>query len=756
MPLFKKRLPFLFVFLFFFILVFTVFRNLFFYYFEADEWFHFTRYLPLTGKPDGLLAAFISTFMNSGALSAGQHVTPIASTIFFLNTKFFGLNYFFYAFVSLLLHSINSFLVFLFIKTMLSNVKNIVKNTYAIMGGIFFAIAPTPLHTVTGAAPFYGENVLSLTFALLCMLFFKFAYIKKEKKYLYLSILFLFFALFSKEYAAYLFLILPVMAFIEKRIFSFRFLAKLYIFCIIAYAVFRFVIPNVYLGIGPLIDKLVNSYIYSSGQTQPAKTPDTGTIVSGDLSIHKNLPGEIVFRTITFPLKMVGSVFVPRQTLFSIVGVITPIVYPVPSVDDKSGQVGFLYGPGGNNMVLYLISLGILSFCINLILNLFKHRRLSEAQTLITGLAIIIISALPLVAIIFIFPRWGYDYYFDSRYYYHPTAGAAIVFPFLLFGFSKVISSILKTRKASFIAAVLFITWLVFDLTAFNYNFNIVVNRYGSDRREVVNQLKNYIPSLSRKTVFYIETDGLSPFGPVLPFYNSVPQDLTVIYYDKNHLPDSFFDKTIFDGMPQGYLYSEGRGFGYYTSKKDLSEALVLRKFELSDVRAFYYKSLKGELLNKTLQVRKEMQGYLKETDIQTWKKFDDPLSKIRFLYPLDTEIKESKSSDANVIKILTPQKPGFNIELFAITVTPAFNIHDNIQFLTKRNGNPLALSVIEKDVFFDKYKSNKVIITDEDQRKYFMRIDNMLIYVKTENATLEGIKLIERILGSLEIINEK
>ncbi len=150
------------VFAFFLVLIFFLFRNLFNSYFEADEWFHFTYYLPLTRKEDGFFTALLSTIISSGPLSAGQHVIPIASAIYFLNTKFFGLNYPSYAFMSLLLHSINSFLVFLFIKTLLHKKDNLTRNIFFFFVGLFFAFSLTHMHAITGAALFYGHYFLSL------------------------------------------------------------------------------------------------------------------------------------------------------------------------------------------------------------------------------------------------------------------------------------------------------------------------------------------------------------------------------------------------------------------------------------------------------------------------------------------------------------------------------------------------------------------------------------------------------------------
>jgi len=613
----KKKFDILFnpkiVFVFFFFLIFISYRDLFQSYFEADEWFHFTYYLPLTRQPDGLLTALISTITNTGPLSGGQHVVPLASVIYFLNTKFFGLNYVPYAFMSLLLHAINTFLVFLLIKTLLNKKDDLIKNIFAVLGAIFFALAPTPMHTITGAAPFYGQNILSVTFFLLCILFFKLAFLRGKIKFVYLSTLFLFLSLFTKETSVFLFALLPIMALSEKRVFSLRFLGKLFLISVLTYSIFRFLVPNISDLPGKLVDKWVDSYISSSSpnRAQTDKVQDTGTIVSRDLSFHKNLPAEVLNRTLTFPIRMTGTLFIPRQTTFSIVEFITPVVVPLP---DSPARLSFLYG-AGNFVVIYLAALGILIFCVKLIAGFIRKKSLEDARALITGLAIIILGSLPLVAIIFSFPRWGYDFYFDSRFYYNPNIGAAIVFPFLIFGLAGFFSKLLKIRSISLVVLILFIVWLINNMYVFDKTRTQFINIYGSDRREVISQLKEHLPVLPKTAVFYFETDGLSAFGPNLPFFTSVPQALTIVYYDKSPLPNSFFDRTLFDGKPQGYFYSEDRGFGYYTSKKDLLEALASENFSVNDVYGFYYYAKQVKLENITPQIREEMRELINEKE---------------------------------------------------------------------------------------------------------------------------------------------
>ncbi len=609
----------LFVFFLFTILIFIAFRQLFGYYFEADEWFHFTYYFPLTRKPDGFLTAVLSTFTNAGSLSAGQHVIPVASAIYFLNTKFFGLSYSPYAFASLFLHSINTFLVFLFVKSLLAKKDKVTKNVFATLSSIFFAFSPTPMHVVTGAAPFYGQNILSVTFFLLCIIFFKKAFLQGSKKFIYLSIIFLFLSLFTKETSIFLFALLPFMALLEKRdlpsgsqVFPLKFLVKIFLLSIVVYAIFRFLIPNVHSLPERIMGGWIDSYISQPSSTPIPKTADTGTIVSQDLSIYKNLPEEILFRSVTFPLRMIGTLFFPRQSVFSIVEFITPAVSPEPPGGERLGQLGFLYG-AGNYVVIYLMAFGILIFCGKLYFRFVREKKVEESRALLIGFVIIILSALPLVAIIFSFPRWGYDFYFDSRFYYNPNVGAAIIFPFLLFGIARFFSRLLRLRSISLIVLILFIIWLINNMYVFEKTRAQFINRYGSDRRELINQLKNYLPALGQKTVFFVETDSKSAYGPSLPFQTSVPQAITIVYYDNSPLPGSFFDKPLFDGRPQGYLFSEGWGFGYYTSKKDLRRALLFNSFSVDDVYGFYYYAEKVKLKDITPKIRKEMRATLNE-----------------------------------------------------------------------------------------------------------------------------------------------
>lgn len=589
---------------------FLLFHNLFNSYFEADEWPFFTYYLPLTQREDGALDAVLNTFTKKVDISGGLHVIPLSSEIFFLNTKIFGLNYEGYAFMSILIHGVNIFLVFSLIKTLLKGMEKRRKNLFAILGSVFFGLCTSSVHAVTGAAPFYGQNILSVTFFLLCIISFKYAFEVEKKRFIYITFIFLLLALLSKESTAFLFILLPFITFLEPRIFKIKFLVKIYILFLLIYTVFRFLLPNFYTLPGHLANLFVVNYIPKSYTTAP-KQEDTGTIVSRDLSIYKNLPAEIIFRSITFPIKITGTLFIPRATSESIVKLITPIVYPLPpvNVSQDESQISIIFAlAAGVGFFVYSSSL-ILLLIIFLILKFqIKRKRIIEAKALCIGLAIILASALPLVAIIFAFPRWGYDTYFDNRLYYNPSVGAAVVFPFLLVYVSQFIAKNLKIRSVKMVGAILFLMWFWHSLNILNSNLHYIVEVTGVPRRKIVEQMKSYLPSLPQKAVFYIETDGKGAYGPVLPFQTSVPQAITVFYYDINHLPDVFFNEPLFNNNQQGYKFIDGRGFGYYTSKEKLSADLSRRKFSTQDIYAFYYNSQTMKIKNITDKIREQMQ----------------------------------------------------------------------------------------------------------------------------------------------------
>lgn len=742
---------------FFIILGFIVYRSLFKSYFEADEWFHFTHYLTLTQNPWGFLVAFARSVTDTQALSEGQHVVPIGEELFFLNTLFLGMNFKFYAFISILLHSVNSFFVFLLIKELLIKIENKQKRLiFAFTGGLFFLLTAIPMHVVTWAA-FYGQNSLSVTFFILTILYFKKAFTTQNKKFLYFSFLFLLLDLLTKETAVVLFLLLPLMTIIEKKVFSLKLLSKLFIFSLMIYFSFRFVVPYAYLGIGNIANNIADIYLNSAKQS----VSDTETIVSKDLSIHKNITFELLSRSVRFPLKMISELYIPRDTLLSFMKFITPLVYPLPNNMTGAGEQirsqyyqFFMNGPG-NDLFIYIFSFAILITVIWFAIRFWKTKKIAEFNCLIVGMGIIILGSLPLVMIVLSFPRWGYDIYFDSRHYYMPSVGAAILFPFLLIFIGNMVSKLLKNLfrifiPISLIAILLFTVWLINNMTIIQTNLHTIIELTGSPRREIISQMKSFLPKLSEKTVIYAETDGGGAYGAMLPFQTSFPQILTVIYYDKNPLPDSFFDIFFLDAKPEGYLYSEGRGLGFYNTKRSLAEALLENKFAVDDIHAFYYNSQNIQMKNITQSVRKEMADYLENSKkVINWKNFQDPVTKITFLHPEGSQVESLPAEEVGSGILGKFRLSGIvNGDIQIITVPPTFDLSEFYSLSSKL----IELNnVLQKKLYFDKYHFNdSTVATSYGESQYVIKLVDKLFYFKTFDVDKESQNLIEMILGSI------
>ncbi len=130
---------------------------------------------------------------------ASGYYRPMSMLFLMANYHLWGLNPFAFHFVSILIHALNSLLVF-FIVCRFFN-----KRVFAFLCALIFAVHPVHVEAVTPIYNFMG--ILTSFFALLSFLFFlKSAGLKKMDQML-LSIFFYFLAVFSKEEA----LLLPVM-----------------------------------------------------------------------------------------------------------------------------------------------------------------------------------------------------------------------------------------------------------------------------------------------------------------------------------------------------------------------------------------------------------------------------------------------------------------------------------------------------------------------------------------------------------------
>lgn len=581
----SNRLLYGIVFLLFFTTILFTFKDLFNSYFEADEWFHFTRYIPLATNDNGLFELITKNESRIESLSDGQHVTPIAEAIFFFNTKLFGLDYKPYIFTAIFFHILNSFFVFILIIELFNSYKDkTIKYIFGLIGGLFFAFSATHIHTISWAA-FYGLNIVSVTTILLSIIFLLKGIRYSSYKYYFVSSFCFLLSLLIKETSVILFLVVPLVVLLENRRNFFKIILT-FIIPFIIYLPFR----SYYL-----LSTWLNNANY-----------DSPLYVS---SINYQL---LLFRLVVFPLNMISEVFFQRQVILTFVQMITPIIIPFYQNEDvtrSTMRVQFVYGPI-NDFILYILSFVILGIIIFLMKKYIRNKNYIFAKALFIGIMIICISALPLVINAIALPWWGFEF-FDSRHYYLPSIGGAIVFSIFIVEFSRWISThVYKLKKLSYVYPLIFLFGLWFFIQYFIISDTLKVwATTGQVRREIIYQIRKELPELNQSTVFYIETDPTLEDNiqqPSLPFQTNFVQMIAVLYYKENPWPNSY-DIDYFIKTGEGYLMQDGYGLGYFRTKETLSEELKANKFKVSDIYAFSYDYRTNKIINISNEIRQEL-----------------------------------------------------------------------------------------------------------------------------------------------------
>ncbi len=741
----RNRLFLVTIFLFFLLLVFFTYSNLFNSYFEADDWYHFTHYLPLTVKSGGWLIPIIKSYTDTQSLSGGQHIVPIGVEIFYLNTKFFGINFSPYAAISLFLHAFNSFLVFLFLKELLTEKKTLLSKRKrgrddaptitSLIAGTFFALNVSGMHAITWAA-FYGQNVLSVTFFLLCLYFLLKGLQHARVSFIVVSALFFVLDLLTKETAVVLFFIIPIIIFYKRKVFSRRILFNIFLPPVFVYSIYRFLLP----------------FLHAWADSQVS---EQSSMLVPDISV-------VINRFFLFPLKMISEMFFSSDGVISLLQFITPFVYPQPlsvSIQSRSqNSIQFIYGPG-NDLLVVLLAICILIIWFFMFRLFWKQKKDEMLSAMILSLAIMVFSALVLIPIGFAFPTWGYETYFDSRHFYLPTVGGAILFAVILYQTAQYCSTFINrniraTVSVFSICIILWALWAIQDISILRNRLSVQVN-VGKTGRLMVEDMKKDIPTLPKNAVFYIDANPVvNSYGSlqsIPPFQTHFGQILTVVYYDKNHLPDEFFvrpflhaDKSI---SSEGYFSAAGRGLGYFLSKRNLAENLLSGKVAITDVYAFSNDALKQKTKNITASVRQELQIYLKErSQSNGWARDESSLPGFSLFLPTDTSIKEEQRvvTDTALVKNLSLEHQEFKANLILKTLPITAPIIDESLELPQTS---------KKRLFFDRYHSNEMYNTQiDDTFIYKMKIGDSLILLTTQNDTVESRDLVEKMLGSITL----
>lgn len=598
-------------------IVFIFYWRSLFTFFQGDEWYYFTLILPYTHFWYGPFSFLYKSLADIALFSSGAHLTPVSNLLYFLSVKFFTFNYWPYALSGIILHILNSFILFIFVKNFTK------KKNVAVLSSIFFAASAIHQQAVTWVMTYLWTE-LSTGFFLLSLIFFlKALSDKKIQKNIFYSCVFALLALLTKESTVILLPLVVLLLILKGKISSWRIYLKTYTVVFVFYAVFRFFLPKFFVW--------VNNFIGEKA------------IQAAPLDL-----GLIVFRIITYPLKTLAEVFVPAEWIRSWAEFLTPFAYPQYSDDMKilGRNYAVFTQTAGSDSLIFFISAIIL---LLIIFSIYRIKNRDNKKTIIFSLAIIVLSAFPLLLIATYAPWWAYVTFIDSRHLYITSVGASIIFAFAITSVSEKLSSRIKLSSFSVILILLFI-WGIFQYFLVQQELDKALIT-ANQRKTVLNKILKTVPSNKDKKVIFVESNqGYYGFINMPPFQTNLGQILAVNYFQKENLPQFFINSDFITKggiRGEGYAENRGKGFGYFLNRKTITEEIIKDKVSIDDVYAFNWDGKTNTISDQTKDFRNKV-SLQKSTALETskWNTFSDDVNKFSLKYPTSMQLVVNSSSD--------------------------------------------------------------------------------------------------------------
>lgn len=516
-----------------------------FIFFQQDEWMGF--------------ALIISNGFDVIFRGLGDHVIhfiPITNLLNFLSFNLFGLNSIFYNIIGLLLHFLNSFLIFKISLIIFKNKK------YALLSAVIFITSAISSQLIMW--PLVSLNIISLTFTLFVWKFILDYYQHKNLKRLNLKIaLFTLLALLTLEYSLGLLIFVPLslIVFTKKKDIK---------------KVFIFIIPFLFVICFYFVIRIYPLFI----------TSETSSInQDSNLSV-------ILFKILRFPERYLGQLFISESQILFISDFFS-------SKFNLAKEIFY-------SKISFYIGTFIITLCLYWLIVKRKILK-SNFKYLLIVLVFILSSSLPFILV----PGRGGDFLlFPPRYLYYGLAGSSILIVLLF--------KIAEIRKNLLLKVIIGAVILISLTTSIEQNNNKVNELYnqGKIRKDILTIIKNSYPVLHKKVVFYTESDtpyyGLPVEEKTLPFQSGFGQTLLIWYYATEKYPKDFYqNKFLWEITDQGYKEANGRGFGYFRDFKLLKSNLKKYSILPSSVIAFSWYDRSHSFIDITERIQKELEDNL-------------------------------------------------------------------------------------------------------------------------------------------------
>ena len=539
----KAELSFIFLILLFTLVIYLPILNGFF---QNDEWAAFARFF----VDDQSLPAIIKR-----SLIDRGHFVPLYEITYRLLIKVFGLGYAYYAVISIILHLVVVFLVFVFSKKIFK-------------GDTFLAYATSILFAVNAAGhqattwPLIDINTHgAVVFSLLSLLFILGGHTILSLFSLVISLLF-------KEITLGFLVFLPILVFMFSRKAVRSKISSSLLFFIV--------------GILYIVFRLIN-YLLPRDTIYTVVTDSTSKF-----DILKNLLG--------FPVKAVYETIFPPRLLLLISHKASALL--PESLTGLSGTTAF-------DIFSERISLPVIGILIvsTLIFIFLKNKKKNLAsEVFLIGLFFVILNS-------FVYAlspeRPDPVPIIDSRNLYFPAIGSSLMLVSL---FSLVFN---KNKKMIIFFVSAFVTLNIFWL---RWEINSLVS-VAQVRKTILVQIKEENQKLPDRVIFYVESDksyyGMPETEHIMPFQTNFGLNLFTWYAPTESFPSGFVDENyrffLSALTEEGYREIGLRGFGYFRSFEFMKQAVQDNHLSSDFVIAYRYNSGTGLLENISGEIRQKL-----------------------------------------------------------------------------------------------------------------------------------------------------
>lgn len=565
-----KKTSYILVFLLFFSVVFIFYGNILKTWFQQDEWSLMGRdiYLnSLHGVP--VIGAFLWNIFPDPRFA----FNPLYDAVFALMVKLWGVNFTPYAIVSLLLHTMNAFLVFVLVKKLTKHLG------LSLLSGIIFATSAIGQKAITWIAASINTQGAA-TLALIALLIFHKFIETKKIRWLFSVFLMMFFSLWFKETTVSMFFVIIVFSLLfagswkANKSFHIRVISFTTVFFAFFFAVR--ILLSMY-GV-----KIHQDYI---------KLPRLLT------------PNEYIGVALWAPAKALVDHFVLPNTLYSLGDKYTSKF----ATQYKYGTVQF--GTFAESTGIYNVTLLLLIPIASLLFIAYKliPKGASNFKNVYFLSLVIQFSAIVIALLQTVRGTLAISSMLRSRDMYFSNIGASIILAlFFIFLWKKINTYGSKVMLLIALGLFMFYHWTYIN----DVELAREIDR-AEIRKPIVETIYGGYPVLPKKIIFYTVSDSTFYGSPTLgmPFQTGFGRTLLVWYSIKNNdRPVEFMrDDFLFLPQSQGYRQIDDYGFGYFSDFQELRR--TVKKFNLNptNVIAFSYESKTKRMVDITPIIRERL-----------------------------------------------------------------------------------------------------------------------------------------------------